>query len=320
MQVTNSSASTEIPSTSVQPKISVLIPVYNDIARIEACLASLDGQNVPREEYEIIVIDNGSTDGTYELLQQKNSCDNSEGLTVTQCLTPGSYAARNHGLTLARGQYAAFTDSDCIVSAQWLTALLEVIESQPNGVAGDVIVAGKMTFFPDPNKHTEQSAIDFENLFSMKQDQNAQNGKCITANFFCSMALLQKYNGFDQKLKSGGDVELSTRVVKGGGQVIYCEKALVTHPSRNVSELLIKRQRIIGGTWDAQLATSGTGAKLHFCWRLLKMFLGRSKKVLVSTSLSTQRRIQLVYLLLQIMTISLAELIKLMWGKEANRV
>ncbi|GAC32252.1 glycosyltransferase [Paraglaciecola polaris] len=311
---------TSVNTTVTSPKISVLIPVYNDIDRIEACLSSLEKQSMSRDTYEIIVIDNGSTDGTYELLKQITAPSANVGFTVTQCLTPGSYAARNHGLTLMNGQYAAFTDSDCIVSAQWLTALLEVIESQPNAVAGDVIVAGKMTFFPDPNKHTEQSAIDFENLFSMKQDQNAQNGKCITANFFCSMALLQKYNGFDQKLKSGGDVELSTRVVKGGGQVIYCEKALVTHPSRNVSELLIKRQRIIGGTWDAQLATSGAGAKLHFCWRLLKMFLGRSKKVLTSPSLSTQRRIQLVYLLLQIMTISLAELIKLMWGKEANRV
>lgn len=299
-------------NTLTSPKISVLIPVYNDIDRIEACLTSLEKQSLAREEYEIIVVDNGSTDGTYELLKQKAD---TTGMTVTQCLTPGSYAARNHGLTLANGQYAAFTDSDCIVSDHWLSALLAMAEQQ----AGDVIVAGKMAFFPDPSKKTEQSAIDFENLFSMKQDENAKNGKCITANFFCSMVLLQNYNGFDQKLKSGGDIELSTRVVKGGGRVIYCEEALVTHPSRNVTELLVKRQRIIGGTWDSLLANSGAGAKLHFCWRLLKMFVGRSKKVLLSASLSMGRRLNLIYLLLQIMTVSLSELIKLMWGKEANR-
>nr|WP_205967729.1 glycosyltransferase family A protein [Paraglaciecola sp. 20A4] len=296
-----------------------MIPVYNDISRIEACLESLEKQSMPRKDFEIIVIDNGSTDGTYERLIKIAATNTNGGFTVTQCLTPGSYAARNHGLTLASGQYAAFTDSDCIVSVDWLSTLVSVIESPSYDALNDVIVAGKMTFFPDPNKHTEQSAIDFENLFSMKQDQNAKNGKCITANFFCSMALLHKYQGFDQKLKSGGDVELSTRVVKGGGRVIYCEDALVTHPSRNIAELLVKRQRIIGGTWDAQLSTSGAGPKLNFCWRLLKMFLGRSKKVLTSRSLSLARRFKLLYLLLQIMTISLSELIKLMWGKEANR-
>lgn len=308
-----------VNTTIASPKISVLIPVYNDIDRIEACLSSLEKQSMPRHAYEIIVVDNGSTDGTYEWLKQISAPNANAGFTVTQCLTPGSYAARNHGLTLVNGQYAAFTDSDCIVSVDWLKALVDVIEIQPNEAPDDVIVAGKMTFFPDPSKHTEQSAIDFENLFSMKQDQNAKNGKCITANFFCSMALLQKHQGFDQKLKSGGDVELSNRVVKCGGRVIYCEDALVTHPSRNVTELLVKRQRIIGGTWDSQLAVSGAGAKLHFCWRLLKMFLGRSKKVLASGSLSLVRRLKLLYLLLQIMTISLSELIKLMWGKEANR-
>ena len=316
MQVNNSSASTEILRVSEQPKVSVIIPVYNDIARVEACLTSLENQDYPRERFEVVIVDNGSSDGTYELLQKSVLLrEGRQGLIVTQCLTPGSYAARNHGLTFATGEYVAFTDSDCIVSEQWLTVIVGTVQNEQ----GDVIVAGKMSFFPDHNKQTEQSAIDFENLFSMKQDQNAKNGKCITANFFCSMALLQKHQGFDQKLKSGGDVELSTRVVKGGGRVIYCEDALVTHPSRNVSELLVKRQRIIGGTWDSQLAVSGAGAKLNFCWRLLKMFLGRSKKVLTSRSLSLARRFKLLYLLLQIMTISLSELIKLMWGKEANR-
>ena len=115
-------------------------------------------------------------------------------------------------------------------------------------------------------------------------------------------------------------MEFSSRIVKAGGKVVYSDDALVTHPSRNVEELVIKRQRIIGGTWDAELSTSGAGTKLHFCWRLLKMFLGRSKKVLSNTNLSMLRRIKLVYLLMKVMTVSLSELIKLMWGKETNRV
>ena len=317
MQANNSSVSTNISSVSVQPKVSVIIPVYNDIARVEACLASLESQDYPRDRFEVIIVDNGSSDGTYELLQNSVLLrEAQQGLTVSQCLTPGSYAARNHGLTLAMGEYVAFTDSDCIVSEHWLSVLVGAIQNE----LGDVILAGKMSFFPDQSKPTEQSAIDFENLFSMKQDENARNGKCITANLFCSMALIQKHNGFNQKLKSGGDVEFSTRIVNAGGRVVYCDGALVTHPSRNVNELIIKRKRIIGGTWDAQLSTSGVGAKLHFCWRLLKMFLGRSKKVLGNTNLPMLRRVKLVYLLMKVMVVSFSELLKLMRGKETNRV
>lgn len=316
MQVDNNNSPTLSQAAIEQPKVSVIIPVYNDIGRIEACLTSLENQEYPRDRFEVIAVDNGSSDGTYDVLQKMAlSYTAQQSLIVTQCVTPGSYAARNHGLTIATGEYVAFTDSDCIVSKQWLSVLIETIQKE----AGDVIIAGKMSFFPDQSKTTEQSAIDFENLFSMKQDENARNGKCITANLFCSMALLQKHKGFDQKLKSGGDVEFSTRIVKSGGRVVYCDNALVKHPSRNVHELIIKRKRIIGGTWDAQLATSSLSAKLHFCWRLLKMFLGRSKKVLCGTTLSTSRRIRLIYLLMQIMAVSFSELIKLIWGKEANR-
>jgi glycosyltransferase involved in cell wall biosynthesis len=295
------------------PVISVLIPVYNDINRIEACVKSLIEQE-SSPKFEVIIIDNGSTDGTFELLQQLETIP-LFNLTVTQCLIPGSYAARNHGLTLAKGQYAAFTDSDCIVSKHWLKYLYREILQ----FSGDTIIAGKMEFFPDQSKHTEKSAIDFENLFSMKQDENARNGKCITANFFCSMALLEKHKGFNDQLKSGGDVELSTRVVADGGQVIFSDSALVSHPSRNKEELVIKRKRIIGGTWDSHLSCSNFPAKIGFCWRLLKMLLGRSKKVMLDNRLTIMRRLRLVGLLIVIFTTSIVEFTRLIFGKKANR-
>ncbi|MCQ8847222.1 glycosyltransferase family 2 protein [Alteromonas stellipolaris] len=295
------------------PTISVLIPVYNDIFRVEACIESLANQ-ASSPEFEVIVVDNGSSDGTYEFLKQYEPIDGLN-LQITQCLTPGSYAARNHGLAIAKGEYIAFTDSDCIVSKYWLKTLYQGIQKEPE----DTIIAGKMEFFPDPSKKTEQSAIDFENLFSMKQDENAKNGKCITANFFCSMSLLKKHGGFNQKLKSGGDVELSTRVVDGGGRILYSDGALVKHPSRNKYELIVKRKRIIGGTWDSQLFEGNFLVKLGFCWRLLKMLLGRSKKVLVKSSLPVMRRLNLVALLVTIFTTSIVELVKLMFGKETNR-
>ena len=278
------------------PKISVLVPVYNDIDRVGLCIEKLQAIDYPASCYEVIIIDNGSTDGTYEYLQQLMEGIASDTFRLLQCLTPGSYAARNKGLQVASGEYVAFTDSDCVVSTEWLTNLLRCAAQQH----GDVIVAGKVSFFSDASKQTQQSALDFENMFSMKQDQNANSGKCITANLFCSMSLIKKHKGFN-------------------GKIIYSEKSEVFHPSRNKSELLIKRRRVVGGTWDAELSKAGFKEKLRFCVGLVKMFLGRTKKTCLHSGLSIKRKISLVWLLLLIFLTSLSEFTKLQLGKEANR-
>lgn len=302
-------------ASSFSPQISVLIPVYNDIDRVGLCIEKLRAMTFPRDKYEVIFVDNGSSDGTHELLQKLVSQLDDKAFHLTQCLMPGSYAARNEGLKLAQGKFVAFTDSDCLVSENWLQTLLNCWREQ----SGSVVVAGKVSFFSDARKHTEQSALDFENMFSMKQDQNAKNGKCITANLFCTMELLKIHGGFNEKLKSGGDVEFSQRVVNAGGKIVYSEDAEVFHPSRNKEELLIKRKRVVGGTWDAELSTASFGRKLRFCVGLIKMFLGRTKKTFSNADFSFKRKVSLIWLLFLIFITSMTEFLQLQLGKEANR-
>ena len=150
-----------VKTTNPLRDVSVLVPVYNDVSRIGKCIDSLLNLNYPKELYEIIVIDNGSADGTYEFLSELIQEVEDNSLSLIRCLTPGSYAARNAGLDIARGKCIAFTDSDCLVSTHWLQILLSIWEQEE----GDVIVAGKVSFFSDSAKRTEQSALDFENMF-----------------------------------------------------------------------------------------------------------------------------------------------------------
>lgn len=307
--------SSEKSASSFAPQISVLIPVYNDIGRVGLCIERLKAMNFPQYSYEVIIVDNGSTDGTYEFLQQLVAKLDERIFRLLQCLKPGSYAARNEGLKVAQGEFVAFTDSDCLVSKNWLQDLLKCWKEQ----SGSVVIAGKVSFFPDHTKCTEQSALDFENMFSMKQDENAKNGKCITANLFCSMELIKTHDGFNERLKSGGDVEFSQRVVNAGGKIIYSKNAEVLHPSRNKEELLIKRKRIIGGTWDAELSTASFCRKLFFCVGLIKMFLGRTKKTFLNTGFSFKRKVSLIWLLFLIFLTSIIELLQLQLGKKANR-
>ena len=96
------------------PRVSVILPVYNDAERLKLCLEALEAQSYPSDGYEVIVVDNGS--------------DKSPDLVValfphaTLAFQPkaGSYAARNMGLSVANGQFLAFTDADCIATPQWL--------------------------------------------------------------------------------------------------------------------------------------------------------------------------------------------------------
>lgn len=295
-------------------KVSVIVPVYNDKERVLTCVDSIFAQRVETFELDVILIDNGSTDGTYELALEKLQ-PKYKNLIVDRCAITGSYAARNHGLALAQGEYIAFTDSDCIVSENWIESNLAEIKGKPV----NTILAGEVEFFKEENKTTEQSAIDFENTFSMKQEENAKNGKCITANFFCYKKLFETVGRFNASLKSGGDIEISQRVVASGGKVLFNAKAKVGHPSRNKEELILKRRRIIGGTWDSSLASAGTKGILKFIYRLLKMFLGRTKKVIVDSELSMSRKLSLIYMLLTIFLISFSELIALAAGKQSNR-
>ena len=91
-----------------QPFISVIIPVWNSPDLLAKCLAALAVQSYPRERYEVLVVDNGSTDSTAAVAR------NYPFVTLLSEPVPGAYRARNRGLAAARGEYVAFTDADCI--------------------------------------------------------------------------------------------------------------------------------------------------------------------------------------------------------------
>src|SRR3990170_3006911 len=96
------------------PKISVIVPVYNDAQRIGKCIESLLQQTYPHEKYEVIIIDNGSTDETREVIKKYPV------KLLIEDKIQSSYAARNKGIKNAKGEVIAFTDSDCIPGNDWI--------------------------------------------------------------------------------------------------------------------------------------------------------------------------------------------------------
>ncbi|EHJ58163.1 glycosyltransferase [Novosphingobium pentaromativorans] len=219
------------------PRISVIVPVWNRPADIERCIRSLQKQTLPQSDYEIIIVDNGSTDSTPAVARKS-------GVHVLVEPRPSSYAARNLGLSAARGDYVAFTDSDCTVDENWLAKGLEALDRHPD----NAVVAGPIELFSE-NMPTSSSVCEaYERIFAFRQERNVARGAACTANWFCRTAVVRQAGGFRSDLKSGGDFDLTRRLQAAGYPVVYAPDALVFHPARaTVSELCSKARRVIGG-------------------------------------------------------------------------
>ncbi len=117
--------------------ISVVIPVYNGAATIEVCLTSLLHQSVA--PLEVIVVDNGSSDGTQELVDRFAEAHPKLQLFRVTEQRRGPSAARNRGVAASRGEIVAFTDADCVADVDWLRDVQEAFRNhEPGIVAGNI--------------------------------------------------------------------------------------------------------------------------------------------------------------------------------------
>ena len=102
--------------TEPKPLYSVIVPAYQAAGSLGLCLDALNAQTVARDLYEVIVVDDGSTDGTGEIAQQA-------GARVITQRNAGPAAARNAGAAAGRGDLLLFTDADCAPVPGWIAAL-----------------------------------------------------------------------------------------------------------------------------------------------------------------------------------------------------
>ena len=216
--------------------VSVIIPVYNDMPSLYKCIEGITNQRYPKEKIEIIVVDNNSTPPiSVEDFREPN-------ITVLHCPKPGSYAARNAGASIAKGDVLAFTDADCIPQPQWLTEAVQLLEEE----GGERIVGGEVSF-TTPRKPTLTAKYQLATGFQQKENIE-KKGFSATANLICKKSTFNKVGMFDEDLLSGGDREWCWRAHNKGALVQYGLEACVTTTPRN-SFLSAMRQarRVAGG-------------------------------------------------------------------------
>ena len=127
MSMDNLSSNVGNPEVDI-PFISVIVPFHNAAKHLEICISALLSQSYPPSRYEIIMVDNNSTDGSAEVVAKYSRI---KLLTENK---QGSYAARNRGVAESKGRIIAFTDSDCVPCPEWLDRISESISLPGAGI------------------------------------------------------------------------------------------------------------------------------------------------------------------------------------------
>jgi glycosyltransferase involved in cell wall biosynthesis len=225
------------------PHVSVIIPVYNDADRLQRCLRALEAQTYPSDRYEVIVVDNASDESIEPLVAQ---FPQAKAEFESQ---RGSYAARNRGVKMARGDVLAFTDADCVPAPTWMEAGVSRLDKDANiGAVGGRIVMSFKEGHPTPVELVDA-------IISLNQEKNCKQGYAVTANVFVRQSMVEEIGTFNARLKSGGDVEWTRRISAAGYDVVFGKDAAVEHPARHrYRDLRKKKLRVSKGYHDMQTA------------------------------------------------------------------
>lgn len=199
--------------------VSVIVPAYNAASTLEACLDAVLAQETPGFDAEVILVDNGSTDGSPEIAGRRGR------VHVLAEPHRSSYAARNAGLRAATGDLIAFTDADCVARPGWLRTLTEAM-ADPDAmvVMGRDRPAGRTRAV-----HVLGEYDHFKELFVLSSaDRAIYYGH--TNNMIVRRSLFERLGLFDEG-RRGSDVILVHRALEafGTGAVRYEPNALVDH-------------------------------------------------------------------------------------------
>jgi glycosyltransferase involved in cell wall biosynthesis len=201
-------------------EFSVVIPTYNRLSHLRLTLQSIFGQEY--NDYEVIVVDDGSTDGTDSYLRSLVA----PKLKWIFQNNRGPAAARNTGIKLAQGKFIAFTDDDCAVPKNWLKNFHEVFSStEADIVGGAVRNICKDNIFSETSQHITNYFVEY------LQQKGKQSPFLTSNNIAYRVDVLKKVGGFNECFKRAGGEEraLNLKIINNGGKSIFSPDIIVDH-------------------------------------------------------------------------------------------
>jgi mycofactocin glycosyltransferase len=216
---------------------SVIVPVRDGAATLGRCLARLAEQSRPPDE--VIVVDNGSRDGSAEAAREFGRARPGLPLTVLEEPRPGATVARNRGTAAAHGAILAFTDSDCEPHRDWLRSLEAAFAPGIGAVAGAVR--------PSPPTTAVEA---FAALYTLRMPEVSFDSRAFTllaggfptANLAVARAVWAAVGGFDETIRIyGEDYDLCARIYAAGHAIRYEASAVVFHHHRTTLGGLLRQ-------------------------------------------------------------------------------
>ena len=195
---------------TIKPFVSIVIPALNEEESIQLCLDAIDNLEYPKDRFEIVVVDNGSIDGTVSIAKKSNA-----SVHIFPDTKIGKL--RNLGVQNARGDVIAFVDADCIVSNDWLNAALDILSANDIGAVGGGIECRK-------------GANWLERAWALDQGEKLCDVTSLaTGSFILRRSDFDEVGGFNDDLVAGEDTEISQRLLGAGKKLKLYSKCNVVH-------------------------------------------------------------------------------------------
>ncbi len=202
-------------------RVSVVIPVFNAEDLLADCLKALVHQSLPSEQFEIIVVDDGSRDRSSAVAEQF-------GARLIRRKHGGAPAARNVGIHSAHGPWIAFTDSDCIPSRGWLAGLLGAVDRAPECVGAAGPILGFESDSPAAQFVDLSRGLDAERHLSHPRFPFAPLG-----NSMYLQSALKDVGGFDERFTTYDACDLHLRIQRAQKRpFVFVPAAIVLHRHR----------------------------------------------------------------------------------------
>jgi len=208
----------DMPPNTPLPRISVIIPAYNAAHTIDQCLTALEHQTIPREHYEIIVVDDGSTDETRDRVCAR------PGVRLLTQAHAGPAAARNLGVAHARGPIVLFTDADCVPAENWIAHLTAPFHAP-------AIAGAKGAYLTDQRALVARFVqLEYEDKYDrMARERQIDFIDTYAAAYRRDIFLAN--GGFDTAFPTASveDQEFSFRLARQGQRLVFVPEARVRH-------------------------------------------------------------------------------------------
>lgn len=215
-----------------RPFASVITPVLNAENKVAPFLEAVLNQSYPRDHYEVIVVDNGSTDST-----RKHVASFPDVTLLERTDIQNPYAARNKGIDHSKGKVIVLLDINCTPVERWLEMGIRRLNDP------EVDLAGGQISFAYSGEETLGEWYD-SLLFVDMEDLIKRGQSCAGGNLFFKRKVTEAIGLFPETQRSGMDLYWTKKATKNGFNLVYAPDARVVYPARKLRPLLRKVFRV----------------------------------------------------------------------------